>query len=167
MENLEQSFWSVSIYVDKDENLLGIPCGLSDKYGVADIDVVMRLKAPYSDRKLENYIESVIEKCYSKKHNDESDVSTIEKYTKIKSFVNATKDFTLITVVKTKEEGYSIMPTFNDFERGPIVIDDDEVCLPEKYAVGQMAAAIRRMIAIYVKANAAAAAGAMFGDLKN
>lgn len=153
----ELDFRSISIYVDAKENLIGIPCGRSEKYGAADIDVVLRLKAPYTDERLEQYVEEVMDACYTKVHNDQSDYSAIEKYRKIKGFVQATKDLTLITVVKTPTGGYSIMPTFNDFERGPLVIEDDEVLLPCPYHKGEMAAAIRRMIAVYGKANASAA----------
>lgn len=156
MDNLTNSFWSVSIYIDKDENLVGIPCGLSEKYGVSDIDVVLRLTAPYSDEKLEKYIQQVIDACYTKTHNDQSEYSTMEKFTKKKGFVNATADYTLVSIVKADEK-YSIMPAFNDFERGPVIIDDDEVVLPADFSKGEMANAFRRMISVYVKANEAAA----------
>lgn len=156
MEQTDIEFWTISVYVDEKENLIGIPCGLSEKYGIADIDVVLRLKAPYSDERLEQYIEEIMASCYTKAHNDASDYSTIEKYRKIKGFLEATKDLTLLTIVKT-ETGYSIMPTFNDYERGPLAIEDDEVCLPLRYRRGELAGAIRRMIAVYVQANARAA----------
>lgn len=164
-EPLNQNFWSISVYVDQAENLIGIPCGRSKQYGVADIDVVLRLKAPYSDERLEQYVEEVFGACYTKDHNDQSDYSTIEKYTKVKGFLNATKDLTLLTLVKTTKQGYSIMPTFHDLERGPVVIDDDEVCLSLQFAKGEMAMAIRRMIAVYVKANLAA--GILLAERKN
>lgn len=156
MDNFTNSFWSISIYIDKDENFVGIPCGLSEKHGVSDIDVVLRLSAPYSDEKLEKYIQQVIDACYTKTHNDESEYSTMEKFTKKKGFVNATAEYTLLSIVKTNN-AYSIMPAFNDFERGPVIIDDDEVTLPYDFAKGEMATAIRRMISVYVKANEAAA----------
>ncbi|MCC8023507.1 MAG: hypothetical protein LIO46_07020 [Clostridiales bacterium] len=146
-------FWSVSIYVDKDRNLIGIPCGWSEQYGVADIDMVLRLRAPYDAPRMEPFVEEVIEACYTKRHNDESRYSTIEKFMKIKGFAAATRTLTLITVVKTEADGYSIMASFNDRERGPIVIDDDEVKLPVQYHPGEMAEAIERMIEIYGKAN--------------
>ena len=37
---MEKAFYTISLYVDEDENLIGIPCGESDKYGIADIDKV-------------------------------------------------------------------------------------------------------------------------------
>ena len=122
---MDREFYTISVYVDKDENLIGIPCGESEKYGIADIDTVLVLKAPYTKKQVEDFIEKVFDECYKKKHNDDSPVSTIERYTKKKGFVNATADLTLISLVKTKET-YSIMPTFNDFEKGPLCIDDDE-----------------------------------------
>ena len=69
---MEKAFYTISLYVDEDENLIGIPCGESDKYGIADIDKVHLLKAPYSEERLEQFIEEVIDSCYSKKHNDQS-----------------------------------------------------------------------------------------------
>ena len=149
---MEKEFYTISVYVDGEENLIGIPCGESDKYGIADIDTVMLLKAPYTDKALESYIEKVIGACYTKKHNDKSDVSTIERYTKKKGFVNATADYTLISIVKMKS-GYSLMPTFNDYEKGPLAIDDDERLLPLNYNEGDMAEIIRGYIEVYVKAN--------------
>lgn len=157
MEDKQIAFWSISVYVDAEENLIGIPCGFSEAHGVADIDVVLRLKAPYTDERLEQYLEEVLAACYTKQHNDASEYAAIEKYRKVKGFVNATKDLTLLTLVKTQQEGYSLMPTFNDYERGPMVIDDDEVRLPAVYRKGELAAALRRMIAVYVKANQKAA----------
>ncbi len=149
---MEREFYTISVYVDGDENLIGIPCGESDKYGIADIDTVMLLKAPYSDSALESYIEKVIDACYTKKHNDKVETSTIERYTKKKGFVNATADYTLISIVKM-QSGYSLMPTFNDYEKGPLAIDDDERLLPLNYSAGDMAEIIRGYIEVYVKAN--------------
>lgn len=149
---MEKDFYTISIYVESDENLIGIPCGESDKYGIADIDKVHLLKAPYTPNALENFVEEVINSCYTKKHNDNSNVSTIERYTKKKGFVNATADYTLLSVVKTKES-YSLMPTFNDFEKGPVIIDDDEHILPNPYKKGELADVINGFIQVYVKAN--------------
>ena len=149
---MDREFYTISVYVDKDENLIGIPCGESDKYGIADIDVVLLLKAPYTDKALENFVEKVINACYTKKHNDNSPVSTIERYTKKSGFVNATADFELISIVKT-QTNYSLMPTFNDYEKGPLAIDDDERILLLNYKEGEMAAIIRDFIEVYLKAN--------------
>ena len=149
---MEREFYTISVYVDKDENMIGIPCGDSDQYGIADIDKVVLLKAPYSDRQIEKFIEEVISYCYTKKHNDASPLSTIEKYTKKKGFVNATSDFTLISIVKTATS-YSLMPTFNDYEKGPLVIDDDERILMNPYKEGEMAEIIKDFVQVYVKAN--------------
>lgn len=148
----EKEFSTISVYIDGDENMIGIPCGESDKYGIADIDKVVLLKAPYSDSQIESFIEEVISYCYTKKHNDSSDLSTIEKYTKKKGFVNATADFTLISIVKTKE-AYSLMPTFNDYEKGPLVIDDDERVLIANYQKGELAEIMKDFIQVYVRAN--------------
>ncbi|MDE5984298.1 MAG: hypothetical protein K2H13_03500 [Eubacterium sp.] len=149
---MEKEFYTISVYVDKDENMIGIPCGESDQYGIADIDKVVLLKAPYSDKQIESFIEEVISYCYTKKHNDASPLSTIEKYTKKKGFVNATADYTLLSIVKTKTN-YSLMPTFNDYEKGPLVIDDDERILINPYKKGELAEIIRDFIQVYVKAN--------------
>lgn len=149
---MEREFYTISIYVDKDENLIGIPCGESDKYGIADIDKVLLLNAPYTDKALESYVEKVIDACYTKKHNDNVATSTIERYTKKTGFVNATADYTLLSIVKMKT-GYSLMPTFNDYEKGPLAIDDDEHLLPPHYQEGEMAEIIRGFIEVYVKAN--------------
>lgn len=149
---MEREFYTISVYVDKDENLIGIPCGESEKYGIADIDTVLLLKAPYSAKEVEEFIEKVINTCFTKKHNDESPVSTIERYTKKKGFVAATADLTLISIVKT-ENTYSIMPTFNDYEKGPLCIDDDERIVANPYKEGELYEHIHDIIMVYVKAN--------------
>ncbi len=149
---MEKDFYTISVYVDKDENMIGIPCGESDEYGIADIDKVVLLNAPYTDKQIESFVEEVISYCYTKKHNDSSPVSTIEKYTKKKGFVNATADFTLISIVKTKTN-YSLMPAFNDYEKGPLAIDDDERILMNPYKEGELAEIIKDFIQVYVKAN--------------
>ena len=142
---MDREFYTISVYVDKDENLIGIPCGDSEKYGIADIDTVLLLNAPYTDKALESFVEKVINACYTKKHNDDSPVSTIERYTKKSGFVNATADFELISIVKT-QTNYSLMPTFNDYEKGPLAIDDDERILYLNYNEGEMAEIIREFI---------------------
>ena len=152
MSDTKRDFSTISIYIDENENMIGIPSGESDKYGIADIDKVVLLKAPYSDSQIENFVEEVISYCYTKKHNDSSPLSTIEKYTKKSGFVNATADYTLISIVKTKET-YSLMPTFNDYERGPLVIDDDERILLANYQKGELAEIMKDFIQVYVKAN--------------
>lgn len=149
---MEKDFYTISVYVDKDENMIGIPCGESEKYGIADIDKVVLLNAPYTDKQIERFIEEVISYCYTKKHNDSSPVSTIEKYTKRKGFVHATADLTLLSIVKTKTN-YSLMPTFNDYEKGPLAIDDDERILMNPYKEGELAQVIKDFIQVYVRAN--------------
>ncbi len=150
---MEREFYTISIYVDADENLIGIPCGESEQYGIADIDTVMLLKHPYSAEQVEDFIDKVIDACYTKKHNDDNPVSTIERYTKKKGFINATADLTLISIVKHNGT-YSIMPTFNDYERGPLCIDDDERIIVENYNSGELYEHIHDIIMVYVKANA-------------
>ena len=130
---MDKEFYTISVYVDKDENLIGIPCGESDKYGIADIDTVMLLKA-----------------CYTKKHNDKEPKSTIERYTGKNSFIEATKEYTMISIVKTKA-AYSLMPAFHDPEKGPIVIDEDERIVPIKYNEGELSEHIRDYINVYLK----------------
>ncbi|MBE6816145.1 MAG: hypothetical protein E7520_00365 [Ruminococcaceae bacterium] len=149
---MDREFYTISVYVDKDENLVGIPCGESDKYGIADIDTVMLLKAPYTAKQVESYIEKVIDACYTKKHNDDVETSTIERYTKKKGFVKACEDFMLISIVKM-QTGYSLMPTFYDYEKGPLAIDDDERILPIQYNEGELADIIHDFIEVYLKAN--------------
>lgn len=149
---MEREFYTISVYIDENENMIGIPCGESKQYGIADIDKVVLLKAPYTDRQIESFVEEVISHCYTKEHNDDSPVSTIEKYTKKKGFVNATADLTLISIVKTAQN-YSLMPTFNDYEKGPLVIDDDERILLNPYKEGELAEIMKDFIQVYVRAN--------------
>ena len=41
MSDTKRDFSTISIYIDENENMIGIPCGESDKYGIADIDKVV------------------------------------------------------------------------------------------------------------------------------
>lgn len=66
MITTEREFYTISVYVDKDENLIGIPCGESEQYGIADIDTVLVLKAPYTEEQAEQFIEQVFDACYTK-----------------------------------------------------------------------------------------------------
>lgn len=149
---MKYDFQTISIYVDKDETLIGIPCGESDKYGIADIDTIMLLKAPYTDKQIENYVNKVLNACFTKKHNDKEPRSTIERYTGKSSFVEATSQFTMISIVKTKAS-YSLMAAFNDPEKGPLVIDEDERIVPLKYNDGDLAEHVRDFIQVYHKNN--------------
>ena len=45
------------------------------------------------------------------------------------------------------------MPTFNDFEKGPLAIDDDERILVNPYKKGELAEIIKDFIQVYVRAN--------------
>ena len=150
---MEREFYTISVYVDKDENLIGIPCGESEQYGIADIDTVLLLKAPYTAKEAEDFIEKVFDACFTKKHNDENPVSTIERYTKKKGFVEATSELTLISLVKAQNT-YSIMPTFNDWEKGPLCIDDDERIIANPYKEGELYEHIHDIIMVYMRANA-------------
>ena len=149
---MKHDFQTISVYVDKNETLVGIPCGESDRYGIADIDTVMLLKTPYTDEQLESYIEKVLNACFSKKHNDKEPRSTIERYTGKNSFIEATAEFTMISIVKTKVS-YSLMPAFNDPEKGPLVIDEDERIVPVNYNAGELAEHIRDFIQVYHRNN--------------
>ena len=46
------------------------------------------------------------------------------------------------------------MPPFNDFERGPLCIDDDERIINTVYNEGELFEQIHDIIMVYVKANA-------------
>lgn len=150
---MKKDFYTISLYVDKDDTLIGIPCGESEKYGIADIDTVLVLKAPYKPEEVEEFVEKVFDACYTKKHNDANPVSTIERYTKKKGFVEATSDLTLISIVKTPG-AYSIMPTFNDYEKGPLCIDDDERVVKCPCDPGELYEQIYDILMVYIKANA-------------
>ena len=46
MSDTKRDFSTISIYIDENENMIGIPCGESDKYGIADIDKVLKHLIP-------------------------------------------------------------------------------------------------------------------------
>lgn len=149
MESLaEQKFKSISIYYDIKRNLIGIPCGKSQKFGVADIDVVTTLKAPYSDAELARFVYSVLDHCYSKKHNDQSEYSAIEKYMHIKGFTAATRNLGLVSLVLFQKEGYSILPTVKDDEDGFVLVEESEIKLKKDCSALELAEGIKKCIRI-------------------
>ena len=79
---MEKDFYTISVYIDENENMIGIPCGESDKYGIADIDKVVLLKVPYSDTQIENFIEETIFKNFKEIYNDENHLKFINLFTK-------------------------------------------------------------------------------------
>ena len=66
---MEKAFYTISLYVDEDENLIGIPCGESDKYGIADIDKVHLLKAPYSEERRRKASENAKKRGLNSRNN--------------------------------------------------------------------------------------------------
>jgi hypothetical protein len=104
------NYKEVSVYFNADEKLMGVPCGKSSKYDIAQLDFLFQLEPGYSDDALEVFIEKLFNACYSKKCIDDGKTA-IEKYTNAKSYYSAVKNLKLIIINWSKADGYTFMPT--------------------------------------------------------
>ena len=104
-------FSRISIYFDASRKLVGVPCGKNpkDEHGTVEVDIFFTLDSGYSDDELEIFITNVFDACYSKEYV-EGEPTAIQKYTKAKNYVSATKGYQFILVSWLKDEGYTISP---------------------------------------------------------
>ncbi|CAM4134010.1 hypothetical protein [Saccharibacillus endophyticus] len=111
---------TISVYVDKKENLIIVPTGIWVPRGaVIDIDSIFELKFPYKKEELEEGLKKGFGSCYSQKVEAEfPEQSAIEKYLKVKSYNQAVKGRKLVSCRWTPEDGYEITPTRKIPRRG-------------------------------------------------
>lgn len=115
---MKKTYKTVSVYVDKQNDLIAIPHGESDKYSLAELDIVLALSAPYTDEDLEAFLLEAYGKCYSQKSNDTTNVSPLEKYLNVKGYSKAIKNRRVVLLHWFKENGYEIVPTNKIPRRG-------------------------------------------------
>ena len=103
----------VQVYVDKNDNLLVIPTGKSKKIknAIICIDIVNQLLIPYTDEELENILRLAFSQCYSKEPDDTTNVSSLERYLKIRGYSKAVKNRKLILCEWDSDDEYYIITT--------------------------------------------------------
>ena len=147
---MDISFRIVNIYVDKNNNLLIIPTGESKKLcgALIDLDIVNKLQFPYSDEDLEEILKKSLNECFSKKPNDLTSESSLERYLNVKGFSKAVKDRKLVVFGWNCDEGYYVIPTNKIPKRGFVDIEDKKFDIGKELRDGILAKAIKASIQI-------------------
>lgn len=140
---MKVTYKTVLVYVDEKDNIIAIPTGESDKYGLMGLDIVFELNLPYSDEQLEVFLKGVMDKCYSKKADDSAELSTLEKFLKIKGFAKAVKCRRLINFDWFKESGYAIVPTNKKPKQGYVHMEDKIIKLGKEPNEGELSKAFK------------------------
>src|SRR5690606_26594032 len=118
----------VTVYVDKNDNLIAIPSGESEKYGIKELDITFQLTSPYSDEELEICLMSALNKSYSQKADDSS-ISSIEKTLNVKGFEKAVRNRKVVLFEWLEDEGYFVTPTNKLPRRGFVHVEDKKAGL--------------------------------------
>jgi len=135
----------ITVYIDTDGLLLGVPCGKSKKYDIAGLDLIFTLKPPYNDDELESFLQMILDKCYSEPCKDDT-ITSIEKHYRVKGYGKATKNLKMILVQWLKKEGYSVTPTRNSGKSCFLHLEDKIGRVETKYNCGDMAKAFRKAL---------------------
>jgi len=136
----------VTIYADKDNNLIVNANGIIDKWGgiIAGIDVIESLNAPFKDSEVERLLFSMMDKCCSLTP-EEGGASPIEKYLGVKGYAKAVKGKKLINFTWRINEGYTVTPTKRE-KKGFVHLDEKKLLLGENIVDGALAKALKRAI---------------------
>jgi len=151
-------FKCISVYIDKNGKLIGIPTGVNPKHGgVTGLDIFFVLEPEYSDEELESFLEKVFDTCYSKEYTDDLPFA-MQVYSKTKGPASAVKGYQSIYLNWHDDEGYTIIPlkpdkryrgAFESIKSISIKVTLTNKCLPiEK---GALATAFRTAIDIIEK----------------
>ncbi|MGI6712264.1 MAG: hypothetical protein ACOX4L_06015 [Bacillota bacterium] len=137
------TYKAVSVYVDEKDNLIVLPSGESDKYGLMDLDIVFQLDSPYSDNQLEQLLIDVMDKCYSQKADDTPGPTVLEKYLGVKGYAKAVKNRRFVSFEWFLASGYVVIPT-NKVPKHVFVLQEDKaIKLGKVFKSGELARAFR------------------------
>lgn len=142
---MKVTYKSVIVYIDKDDTIIAIPMGKSKKYCIAGIDLVLEIKKPYSDMELELFLKEAIDKCYSMKSDDSSEVSSLEKYLDIKGFAKAVKNRRVISFGWYYDIGYVLVPTHKKPRQGFVHMEDKTIKLGQELKEGELSKAFKEV----------------------
>lgn len=137
------TYKSVSVYVDKDDNVIAIPQGNSKKYCLAGLDIIFELNKPYSDNQLEKLLRSAMNKCYSEESNDSSEISPLEKHLKVKGFAKAVQNRRLVGFDWYDDAGYVVIPTHKKPRQGFVHMEDKTIKLGKELKEGELSKAFK------------------------
>lgn len=137
------TFKTVSVYADEKDNLLALPAGESEKYGLKDLDIVFQLNSPYNDSQLEQFLIGAINKSYSQKADDILRPTVLEKYLGVKGYAKAVKSRRLVGFDWFLDSGYVVMPTNKIPKQGFVHQEDKAIKLGKETKSGELARAFR------------------------
>jgi hypothetical protein len=110
----------VSVYFDKTQKLIGVPCGECERYGYQELDIFFVLEPIYTDDELETFLMKVFDECFSKDLSIDLTARSrsqcaMQKYTGAKSGNAAVKGYQLMHIDWIKDEyGYTFRPMMVD-----------------------------------------------------
>jgi len=144
---MEYAYKSGRIYFDYEQRLIGIPCG-EWRGGTKGLDIYLVLEPGYDDCRLEEFIISVLDMCYTKKATDNGDA--IIKYTGEKNYNVAIKGFKSFVFSWEKNIGYSFTPCIaSNKNKGYFEpLWDARITIPLNYEKGELAQAFRKAMEI-------------------
>jgi hypothetical protein len=142
-------FKSVTVYVDKEGMMLGVPSGISKKYDIASLDLIFTIKPPYGDIETESFLMMLLNKCYVEECKDD-DITSIEKYYQVRGYARATKSLKMVDVYWSESGGYSFTPTQNARKLGFRLLNDKTLKVPANFSKGDLGKAFLEAVKLSV-----------------
>ena len=135
----------VQAYVDEKDNLIVIPTGESKKFGraIMGLDIINQLNMPYSDEELENTLKSAFSQCFTNEPDDTTNISSLEKFLKIKGYAKAVKNRRLVVCKWDCDDGYIITPTKKVPKEGFVHMKDNKIVLGKELKDGELSKAFK------------------------
>ena len=139
-----QKYKIVSVHFDASQKLIGVPCGKSQKYDIAGLDIFMVLESGYSDDELEEFLDNLFNLCFTKK-SIEGQIDPIQEYTNTKSYSASVKRLGLVSVTWLKGRGYEVTPTWQNakMKNAFCHIGDKAISIPTDYEKGKLSEGFR------------------------
>lgn len=143
-------FKNVTVYIDKSEDILIVPCGIWPAHNItAEISNIVELKHPYTLEQLQFALEEGLQLCYSQ--NVDSDfpkVTSLEKYLNVKGYKKAIKNKKVVSLFWNKEDGYQVTPTTYADKKGFVHQEENTIILGAKPASLGIAEAVVKAITL-------------------
>lgn len=141
------------IYVDKGDNLIGVPFGESKFNYLKALNLAFPLEFPYDDNTLEQFLIMVLNKSHSIHVDEESKSCGLAQYLGVKSYDKAEKNRKVIQFFYTDKDGYSIIPTQKGLgksrnEKGYRYNEEDIINLGLDPQVGELAKAFYKAVTL-------------------
>ena len=146
---MKHTFKSISVYFDKDSNLIGVPSTEIKKWNaLVDIDAIVNLTFPYSDDELEQFLENVFDLCYSLTPKELPKQSALQNYLEVKSYSASVKGLGLVSIKWIDKQGYTITPTWQNAKMKNAFghLEDRAIGISDRYVKGELARSFRSVM---------------------